>query len=81
MNIYAFIDLILHIQRDHNPNVSTPFRVVNDVSPLYNVATDEIIAVTFVGFDWGETTITKFHCRSNETLFDKCMEFLDSPID
>lgn len=74
-----FDKLMSHIWVEHSPVQMNKFgRCVKYVDPHIDMRDGTIFSIGFRGFGWDKVLHTQNECRDlPESLFDRCMKFLD----
>jgi hypothetical protein len=83
MTFDEFRALLDHIMDEHHPYdfLKGKRKVVKYVDPHVDMRDGKVFAVTFRGWGWEQLFHTQNECRDlPESLFDRCMAFLDEPM-
>lgn len=72
------IELLHHIRQEHSPVKRLGGKTIKYVDPHIDMRDGAVFSVTFRGYGWEETLHTQNECRDlPETLFERCMAWLD----
>lgn len=80
MDFTEFAKVINHVKDNNSPFKARVFPkpVVKYIDPVFDMRSNQVFSITFRGFGGGDYN---FHCQNekralNETLYERCMEFL-----
>ncbi len=75
-------ELLAHIEEEHHPFVRTRGKQVKYVHPSIDMRDSKVFSITFRGFSWEREFYTQNECRDlPDSLFERCMKFLDEPVE
>ena len=81
MNKDELYELLSHIEKEHSPFARSEGKCVKYVDPHIDMRDGTIFSIVFRGFGWGKTLHTQNEFRDLlDSLFERCMKFLDEPI-
>lgn len=81
MSMAEFRALVAHINADHSPlKLNRVGKTVKYIDSHFSALTESFFSITFRGFSWEKTFSVVNEGRDiKESLFERCMEFLDTP--
>ncbi len=80
MSFEKFMELVEHIKKDHSVYAAgMEGKTIKYINPIFDMRGNEIFSITFRGFGWEHNLNCINENRDlSDSLFDRCMAFLDS---
>lgn len=79
MTINEFMKLVNHVQEDHTIGAEgRKGKTIKYIRPCFDMRGNDVFSVVFQGYGWAECLHCTNECKDlPDSLFDRCMEFLD----